>query len=157
MKIRTYFVSNSSSCSFIVAIKEGDFHCPTCGRSNINLIEAIEHSNWEDTEITHYNKKSILKDINNRLRELNQDLTKYSQHADDYITYQGGSTVKMEKRWINEEVSVLTNRRDKIINTISETPQIISFNVGRSDNTIHEIIEQMVNNKSLIIIEKEEN
>jgi|ETNvirnome_2_300_1030623.scaffolds.fasta_scaffold02258_5 hypothetical protein len=41
MKIRNGFVSNSSSSSFVVAIKKNDA-CPHCGRSDPNILKAIE-------------------------------------------------------------------------------------------------------------------
>ena len=41
MKIRNGFVSNSSSSSFVVAFKKNDV-CPHCGRSDPNILKAIE-------------------------------------------------------------------------------------------------------------------
>ena len=41
MKTRTGFVSNSSSSSFIVAVKKSD-KCPHCGRTDPDFIDLIE-------------------------------------------------------------------------------------------------------------------
>jgi len=43
MKIRNGFVSNSSSSSFVVAIKKDDGEaCPHCGRSAPNILKMLE-------------------------------------------------------------------------------------------------------------------
>lgn len=48
MKIRNGFVSNSSSSSFIVAIKKGDV-CPTCHRADMKFLDRFNR-NRDDYE-----------------------------------------------------------------------------------------------------------
>jgi hypothetical protein len=50
MKIRGGFVSNSSSSSFIVAVKPTN-KCPHCGRSDFDLFDLIDQT--DDGEIGH--------------------------------------------------------------------------------------------------------
>lgn len=54
MKIRNGFVSNSSSASFIVAVKLQE-KCPHCGRSDLNFLDLVEtigaKADYEDTEL----------------------------------------------------------------------------------------------------------
>jgi len=52
MKVRRGFVSNSSSSSFIIAVKPTE-NCPHCGRGDINVLDMIKKVayNDDDTEI----------------------------------------------------------------------------------------------------------
>lgn len=54
MKVRNGFVSNSSSASFIVAVKQGT-PCPTCKRTDVDFLDLVEqigaHADYEDTEL----------------------------------------------------------------------------------------------------------
>ena len=57
MKSRDGFISNSSTTSFILAFEDRD-KCPTCGRSDYDLIELIEKSNGYSDDRTHINAQS---------------------------------------------------------------------------------------------------
>lgn len=54
MKVRNGFVSNSSSASFVVAVKQ-DEKCPTCGRTDVDFLDLVEtlgrNADYEDTEL----------------------------------------------------------------------------------------------------------
>ena len=54
MKLRNGFVSNSSSASFIVAVKQGE-KCPHCGRTDVDFLDLVEamgsKADSEDTEL----------------------------------------------------------------------------------------------------------
>ena len=51
MKTRNGFVSNSSSSSFVIAIRKDVNKCEHCGRSDPNLIDLIDTSDSYKTEV----------------------------------------------------------------------------------------------------------
>ena len=63
MKIRYGFVSNSSSSSFIIEIKQS-IPCDKCGRSDMNIIDMIEKSQEymddSETRIEAKGKEGVL-------------------------------------------------------------------------------------------------
>jgi len=71
MKSRNGFVSNSSSSSFILAIKDSEV-CPQCGRSlDETLLEAVErlHCSSDDNEIICIGAEHLLYEINRDERD----------------------------------------------------------------------------------------
>ena len=64
MKKRKGFVSNSSSTSFVIAIKEAD-KCPHCGRHDIDFIELIKSKQddyCDNTKICYESAEEILEE-----------------------------------------------------------------------------------------------
>ena len=53
MKNRNGFVSNSSSTSFIVALKKTNIPCPYCGRKDPGLLDLIERAEGHNDDDTH--------------------------------------------------------------------------------------------------------
>ena len=59
MKVRSGFVSNSSSSSFVIAVKKG-CPCPTCGRTDINFLDLVEtmgRNNSDSYEATQLHRR----------------------------------------------------------------------------------------------------
>lgn len=54
MKVRSGFVSNSSSSSFVIAYDGDSKPCPHCGRSDTNLLDIIRKSGDYDGEGSVY-------------------------------------------------------------------------------------------------------
>ena len=64
MKIRQGFVSNSSSSSFIIAIDKSDKEvCPTCGRSDIAVLDLIKGPSNSDTEVSAQGYKNVRAEV----------------------------------------------------------------------------------------------
>jgi len=59
MKTRIGFVSNSSSMSFIVAVKKRG-KCPHCKQTPINLLDIVERSGGGETSMDAKGKKAVL-------------------------------------------------------------------------------------------------
>ena len=84
MKTRTSFVANSSSSSFIVAIKSNIEQCSHCGRRDMDLIELIEKIHYlnndtalnssDTVETIHYINEHYNKEL---YEELVPEISKY--------------------------------------------------------------------------------
>jgi hypothetical protein len=61
MKIRMGFVSNSSSSSFIIAVKEGE-KCAHCGKSDDSFLDLVRRreSYCDDNEVRSVGMKEVL-------------------------------------------------------------------------------------------------
>lgn len=80
MKLRKGFVSNSSSSSFIIAVKESE-PCPHCGRKDLDIFDLIENSDHDETCIDYKGKDDIIKN----LREWYNDDVEGEEEDSDYV------------------------------------------------------------------------
>ena len=76
MKIRTGFVSNSSSSSYIIAAPTGKVNlCEHCRRSDPNLFEEIERLSMDSFDTKVNSKKESVEYLKNELRwSLKEDI-----------------------------------------------------------------------------------
>jgi sarcosine oxidase delta subunit len=93
MKTRNGFVSNSSSSSFIIAIKQTNVPCPHCGRRDPNFLDMVEKSSdWDDNRIDARETEETLKYI--------EDNEKGWVEAEEYKKIEDGlSKYKNNKEW----------------------------------------------------------
>lgn len=128
MKIRTGFVSNSSSTSFYAYIPNEYAHkCPHCGRGGENFIDLIENSNWCETELEGFI------DRDDYINDLESDI-------EDSFKYE--DTINEAKESI-----------DKVIKFTQPGDKLVKFSISNHDRNLHQMLETLLKNKQLILIE----
>jgi len=119
MKVRTSFVSNSSTTSFVIAIiKEDPEVCPHCGRGGTNLRAFLDNHN-------HYESSLDWDDVEDKLGQLYADLREAKEQGWD-----------CDAECIREEISRLKAAQE-------QWPQIIGVDVSYHDDLLNAMIEQM--------------
>ena len=89
MKTRNGFVSNSSSSSFVIAVKKSDA-CEHCGRRDPDILALIEKYPWygDDTCINDIGKEGALEELRVQYTMTEEALEpireKLDQYGDEY-------------------------------------------------------------------------
>jgi hypothetical protein len=125
MKTRSGFVSNSSSSSFIIALKQTKEVCPHCGRSDPDFLDLIEGmgnsgSDYESTQL---------------ISRSSQDLE--SSWADQYV-----------KRFMTDNQDVI--EKAKLLE--SEGWTIAHIEVSYHDQPTHDIMSSLDRSGNLKVL-----
>jgi len=126
MKIRNGFVSNSSSSSFIVAIKKEPNKCEHCGRSDPNILDAIRQKGncWgEETEIEAVGTDNVL------------------EFVEEIGEYNGGEYTR--------EIKANINPYD------NEDWELAAFYISYRDEVLKEMIENAKISGSIVILHED--
>jgi hypothetical protein len=126
MKLRTSFVSNSSSSSFIVAIKNGNEVCPTCHRKISLFSEMLERTGYG------YSCETEIKRLADVIEEKKRDIEYDS--PEDWIEFLKEQLVAIEK-YKNEGY------------------EIVAFRLDDHDTVMREQIESEVKLGKIVVIE----
>ena len=121
MKIRNGFVSNSSSSSYIIALRNNNKPCPHCGRKDPNLLDMIESSSMH-TDDNHNNYIGAKDVMENSLNYISEEERK--EIIEKIKAY--------NEEWIIADISV--SYHDEVIRTVlnnleqSGNMKILHFN-----------------------------
>ena len=129
MKIRSGFVSNSSSASFIVAVKKTD-PCPTCHRSDENfldLVETIGNNSGETYETTKLNCRG--------------SAAIWSKKEEDIIPYCG-----------DEEKNRLLVIKDKLQEAEAKGYEVGEVEISYGDSSTENIMRGLKERNALVVM-----
>lgn len=155
MKIRSGFVSNSSSTSFIVGLrKKKSEPCPHCGRSDPDFIDAyIERGNVNDTGLIIDGRfSSVIDSLNENIKEHQSSIKEYQMHRPQDSVGWGKSTyadmISYEESDI-KEIEALIGKIEKIQN---EGYTIHEIEISYHDGPARDKLQELVKTGSAVII-----
>jgi hypothetical protein len=157
MKVRMGFVSNSSSSSYIIRIRDKSEVCPHCGRSDADIEDFFHNASYDygDTSLQYDSKESILSDIDSQIHRTEREIKKYAALDPNEVPirqqeYGSTTTAKELLEWAHDELKDLRDRRDVIA---AVDGIVIGVSVGYHDQATQNIFRDAVKNKTIEIIE----
>ena len=159
MKLRNGFVSNSSSTSFLIALKKID-ECPHCGRSDLNLLQLIENSASDDcdTSVLKSSKEEILSSIENAITEKWNAIGKLELKDPDekiFDTFTVADDILAIKSRIKYYKSLASKIRKLEEDHPDENLKMALIEISYHNSAINELFNQMIDTGSIIIIGKD--
>jgi 4-hydroxy-3-methylbut-2-en-1-yl diphosphate synthase IspG/GcpE len=131
MKIRNKLVSNSSSSSYVIAIKKDVTKCPTCGYSEFDLLRMIDESRDIDTELLSAGDE-VKEDIKLSIQELK----------------------KSEPNYYSEDIEGYENILKELEKIDLEIYNIAQVEISNHDS-INTIFEEMQENNKIKVLHQE--
>jgi hypothetical protein len=78
MKVRSGFVSNSSSSSFVIAFDESKLGpCPHCGRKDLSILDLIKNSSNDDNQVVWDDAYQRVQDLKEQIVDLRTEISKW--------------------------------------------------------------------------------
>ena len=162
MKIRTSFVSNSSSSSYIIAVrKDSRDVCPHCGRGGHDIISFLDDHysrSYDDTQINHTNAKGIIK-------ELEEDITdeKNSIVSSQFLISQlkkSGKESETKQFFKNIDLSKDSiDQYERLIKKIKEYENkeylIYGISISYHDNVLNQIFLESKNSGNIVVLDED--
>jgi hypothetical protein len=149
MKIRTGFVSNSSSSSFIIAYKKS-CTCPTCGLTPPDIVSIIETRDSRDNRVRWTDPATKLKEIEDEIVQYQCDMKKY---------YRCGIVDEKDEgnvQWIEKTIQRLQDLSQLIQEHNGDGDIVAEIEIDYHDGYLNEMLKEMVKNKHICVLEADE-
>lgn len=155
MKIRTGFVSNSSTSSFLITYDANGFDvCQHCGRSDSDPIKVTENSSRSHVQWSTIDDGEIdgLKDFYEDQREeenrLQSELQRTRRHTTEH--YWG----QEDREYFTEELEKVRSLTCLVKEQVSEGKTVALLDVDQHDDLVNETLQKLFANKSVVLLEK---
>jgi hypothetical protein len=160
MKIRSGFVSNSSSSSFVISVIGEANKCPTCGHHPQTVVDFFKQGHT-----CSYGDESYLEEIDEYLDELDYERNACASHIAElekrdpneptYPEYRDSSKVKETLQWRHEELQELEDRIAKFNQLTSQGKKVYRLRLEYHDGLARRILDENIATGLVEVIEGE--
>ena len=153
MKIRSGFVSNSSSSSFVIAFDESKFGpCPHCGRKDRSIIDLIERSNDGngDTKVVWQDSEDKIRDLKSQIDSDTLEIKKI-EHLDPK-TKLACCTVEQNMSWMKSSIIECETEISKIENALKKGLTVAEISISYHDDFLNAELHALSENGKLEIL-----
>jgi hypothetical protein len=160
MKIRSGFVSNSSSTSFVIGYKES-VPCPHCGRKDPDIIALIERNSSYASDDTRVERQGpdFVELLEENIREIENRINDLKRRDPEEITYSSGTytckvknDIEYAQKNLEEAKDLLKLVEDAVKNQFNVADIAISYH----DSEMREIFFAAEKNGTIVILKKSE-
>ena len=160
MIIRHGFVSNSSSSSYIIALKPDaiTIECPCCHRKGISIIDFIEtlprNYSSEETRLEKSSRAKILYEYYADLKTCEHNIIEYKRHNPDEVnvrSYNGQITWGQYLEWEEQDKKYIEDKI-KLIESIPMDLEVIELRISYHDELVQSVLKNELNAGNITII-----
>jgi hypothetical protein len=156
MKIRSGFVSNSSSSSFVIAFDESKFGpCPHCGRKDQSIIDLIERSrNDDDTKVVWRDPEDKIRDLKLQIDSETLEIKKI-EHLDPKmkLVY---CTVEQNISWMKSSIYGYETEISKIEDALKKGLTVAEISISYHDDFLNSELSALCKNGKLEILKSDD-